>query len=44
MGYKMIELLSKVEVDPKNSTSSELLRQIGKSKIKVKVKIKERGK
>jgi len=44
MGYKMIELLSRVEVNPKNSTSSELLRQIGKSKVKVKVKIKEKGK
>jgi len=44
MGYKMIELINKVEIDPKNSTSSELLRQIGKSKAKVKVKIKEKSK
>jgi hypothetical protein len=44
MGYKMVELISKVDLDPKSSSTSSILRAVGKAKTKVKIKLKSKEK
>ena len=44
MGYKMMELIKRVELDPKSSTTPGILRHLGKSASSIKIKIKEKSK
>ena len=37
---KLIECISQVDLNPKSSTTSSILRHIGKHKLKIKIKLK----